>query len=207
MADETVATDDFTGDEDPLATNWETVDWFTAPLKTGGYAKGRSNDNHLAFWDADTFEDDQYSQSYCSDATPTGSQVVGVAVRCRDATHDGYMATVCGWQNTGGVVQKWVQGENTELSYTGWTVGTAEKLFRIQVEGTTIKVFWDGTQYHGDITDSSLTEGYAGIYCSAAKTGFHNSWEGGNIVAAGGGHPTIKRWGGVPGMAINRGVW
>lgn len=204
MADETVATDTFTGDEDPLATNWETVDWFTNFLKTGGYARGRNSSNHLAFWDTNTFDDDQYSQSYCSDATPSGSGVVGVAVRCRDATHDAYVATVCGWQDEGGSVNKWVNASLSQIAYTSWTVGTAEKLFRIQVKGTTIKVFWDGTQYHGDITDTSLTEGYAGIYAANSTTGFHNSWEGGNIVS---GHPTIKRWGGVPGMAINRGVW
>lgn len=207
MADETVATDTFTGDEDPLTTNWETVDWFGGLLKTGGYAKATENNNCLAFWDTDTFDDDQYSQSYCSDATPTGSQVVGVTVRCRDATHDAYVATVCGWQAEGGRVDKWVNGSLSHIAYTSWTVGTAEKLFRIQVKGTTIKVFWDGTQYHGDITDTSLTEGYAGIYAARTTTGFHNSWEGGNIVADASGHPTIKRWGGVPGMAINRGVW
>lgn len=207
MADDVVATDDFTGDEDPLSTNWETVDWFNGFKKTGGYAIGKSTNNCLVFWDGDTFEDDQYSQGYCSDATPTGSQVVGMAVRCRDATHDAYLATICGWQNSGGTVKKWVNGSQTQLASATWTVGTAEKLLRIQVIGTTIKIFWDGTQYCGDITDSSLTEGYAGMYAAQTTTGFINSWEGGNVVADATGHPTIKRWGGIPGMRLNRGVW
>lgn len=60
-----------------------------------------------------------------------------------------------------------------------------------------------GTLY---ATSADYTGGFPDPITVSTSLGRSYSVRGG-VEAAAAGQPTIKRWGGVPGMAINRGVW
>jgi hypothetical protein len=112
----------------------------------------------LAFWNADTFANDQYAQMY---VFFSGNwRAMGPAVRC--SSDNGYVFSTSA--NLGGcVLLKRVSGTVTVLS----TVNppASGTLLRIEASGTTLTCYFDGstTGAPAATTDSSLASGSGGL--------------------------------------------
>jgi hypothetical protein len=180
------ATDTFTGLDAAEALTTYSANW-TAGLGAfegapgGGAVQGVSGGDLLkwAFWNADSFNNNQYAQ--CVVTLTSSSAEVGVAVRC-DATN-GYLALVSGDGNL--YLIKVVSG-----AYVGPDLDTATgiasgSVIKVTADGTTIKVYDDGVEVCS-ATDSSLTAGAAGISGYSSVEGLSlDNWEGGNISGDG----------------------
>lgn len=177
------ATDTFTTATDQnldvYSSNWtDNGDAFDVQASTDTVLS-TSGDYRVAWWNADTFDNDQYSEAEVS-ALGSGAYM-GVAVRASGAagSEDAYVT----YTDSGTCyLEKIVGGTVTELSSTsGPSTG---QVLRIEAEGSTITVKYDGstTGAPSSTTDSSITSGSAGLAVafSSASTRFDN-WEGGNI--------------------------
>lgn len=183
------ATDDFEayGDGDLGAqTNWTNVsnNWLVATKGSDQRVHPNANDEDCTRWNADTFADDQYAQAVVDD--PTG--FVGVSARCSDSAAT-YYTYFGGDGGNGAWISKVIAGSRTDLQ-SGGDDFAATDVVRIECEGTTITPVKNGSTDAslGAQTDSAISSGYAGV----GGYGFGNqadgnldTWEGGNLAAAG----------------------
>ncbi len=132
-----------------------------------------------AYWNADSFANDQYSQVVVTKGT---NGYVGVAVRVTSL--NAYLVTLDGGTCN---IRKFVSGTRSDIGSCSvtWTDGHTLKL---QAIGTAITAFDNGVSI-GTATDSDLVSGSGGIV-GYADTGGQRvaTWEGGNT---GGGGPTF----------------
>ncbi len=172
------ATDSFLRTDTTLGSNWTATsgaitEW-TLNAITGASPSSPSNFEE-AYWNADSFGNDQYSQAVIKRGT-AGTE--GVAVRM-SAGYNGYRATLFG--GSGCSITKDVSGSGTDIGSCSvtWTDGHTLK---IEVIGTAITVYDNGASI-GTATDSALASGSAGIVgFQDAGTNLTN-WEGGNTGA------------------------
>lgn len=200
------ATDDFNRtDADPIGGNWTTSRWTNNIKIVSNKATPAVDGNAGAFWNADTFGDDQYSQ-FTTGGTVNGSRCWLPSVRIGNPSTSCacYYAGISASGNDGITLHEMsTDGSRSELAWGGLASFSLGKVIRCEVEGTTIRGYYDGSKLV-ETTDSTVTSGQAGIQL-ICSTSTGDDWEGGNLAAAG--QPTIKRWGGVPGMSLNKGVW
>ena len=176
------ATDDFNrADASTLGTNW-TLSKNTWGIDTNR-AKPTAVDNCRAFWNADTFGNDQYSQAKVVSAT----NYFGVVVRCSGSggTENNYH-WVAGTGFTG--INKVINGSETQLQALD-ALSTDNDVIRLEVSGTTLQAYRNGSTYGTSVTDSAVASGSAGLFGFAAVTPFLDDWEGGNL---GGGAATTR---------------
>ena len=177
------ATDNFTAANGTALTtysaNWTLNNGNFAINTNAVYPNSGSTENG-AHWNADTFNNDQYSQGdLISEAL---GRAIGVAVRCHASA-----ATFYGWYNdtAGSYLFKMVAGVWTQLGadQASWAVNDIP---RIEAEGTTIRGLVNGSTVITQ-TDSAIASGSAGLsgYHAASSVRLDN-WEGGDLGAAGG---------------------
>jgi hypothetical protein len=170
------ATDDFTGaNNDPLSANWSQPqgEWFISSNAAFGYGAYPN----IAFWNADAFAADQYSEADLG----TNAQGAGVGVRL-GATNNGYYIQIPSTLDTV-VLSRLDAGVATELqSITGLTIAHMDR-WRLEVSGSTFKVFQNGTQRGTDSTDSTYVSGSAGITSHGGGSPSIDNFEGGNLGA------------------------
>lgn len=196
------ATDDFTGDNDPVTgrTGWSATGLNgvadTGESYTGKYEDRSGNsDDKAAYWDADTFANDQYSQIVVASHDTTAGKRLGPMVRT-------------GAGNTGLLIRYKLDTANFEAYYwnggtrtqigtahtpTGGTVGVGD-IIRAEISGTTLTLKVDyGAGFVTETTfDASAgpSSGSAGIYIVGTNLQLAgDDWEGGNL--AGGTNETI----------------
>jgi hypothetical protein len=137
----------------------------------------------FAYWDSDTFNNNQYSQSVFKGAV-AGSAYVYIICRAtgQDATQTYYW---CWTDGSGGDnhLFKTVNNAGTDLQNIGATYAVND-LFYIEASGTTIKVEKNGVQTGTNQTDSSISSGAAGIGGLLNVTSLQTNWEGGNIASS-----------------------
>lgn len=170
-----MAGDTFTrANETPLAAPWTKV------LAAGGdfdlvsnAAAPHSVSTDTLWMYAGTFPNDQFCEAKLTVigiGTETG---IGVAVRCSTGSGgSGYWAVVTTAGTNAVYISKWVNGSYTNIAIRS-EFGSAfapGDLFRLEVAGTTLKVFQNGNQLGADITDSSLSSGNPGIALSSTVT-------------------------------------
>jgi len=196
-----MSTDDFNrSNADPIGGNWTTPSGASTfrIVSNSFHTTSSGSDPWIAYWNADTFDADQYSQFGVLPAIDKG----GPAVRIGTSTLNGYMYTLRQTNLTR--LYKRISGSYTQIAaYTD--TATTTSVFKISAVGSTLTVYIGGSQV-GQETDTALEDGVVGAMSSTSAANWDN-WEGGNVEGAAAGQPTIKRWGGIPGMAINRGVW
>ncbi len=174
------ATDLFSSGSDQSLTaysaNWTVI--------VGGfwvYATGDLTTNALvdsvARWNADTFQDDQYSEAVFTEMT---GDYIGVVVRCAAAaeTYYGYTSG-----STNSYLFKVVGGVQTSLG-TGAPFGAGD-VIRLEASGTTITPKRNGAVADiGAVVDVSIASGYAGVggYGGLSFTHRFTSWSGGNLT-------------------------
>ena len=138
------------------------------------------NVDSIAFWNADSFNADQYAE--CTASGLTGAAYTGLAVRA--SANNGYLAY---WDSADCYIGKIVGGSWTQLGAT-ITAPTASTVVRLTAEGvnpTTLTVYYGGAS-QTTRTDSDLDSGAAGVsgygtnqFVAAAI----DDWEGGNLGA------------------------
>jgi hypothetical protein len=137
-----------------------------------------------AHWNADSFDNDQYSAGVYSIVDTNQSGSIGVGVRVAAAANSAYYYEVStGWGGRG--LSKVINGTHEELA---WVDGapTNGATYRLEIEGTTLTPMVNGSTDAGLGADTvtDLSSGYAGITgCHEDDRTGWTSWEGGNLGA------------------------
>ena len=194
------ATDDFNRADGGLGANWTTH--LAAPTIASNQAvAATSNAYNSAYWNADAFGADQYSEIIVGDADAYRGCLVRASGSGGSANAYGCYAG-SSLNSFGLPVGKWVAGSFSVLDTISFGLVTDDRL-RLEVSGTTLRVYVNDTQVGTDLTDTDLSAGSAGIVLyQSAETPCINAWDGGNLGGGGGGggNPAAKRFGGVPFM-------
>ena len=138
-----------------------------------------------AYWNADTFNADQYAQATLSNIVVADASI-GVAVRCSSG------GNYYGLYYTGGAggmvfIFKLVSGTFGDLGYAtvgAWSVGD---VLRLEISGTTLTPKRNGTVISaiGAKTDTSLSSGSAGICGYDTNSDCRlDDWQGGDLGGA-----------------------
>lgn len=164
------ASDNFNrANANPIGGNWTGV---TNNMKIVSNAAQGTNGGafNSAYWNADAFANDQYSQ-----VTVATSVDGGPAVRL-SGTNNWYFFE--GKTPGNSQIGKIVAGAQTNLQAVA--AAASGSVLKINVVGTTIQVFKGGVQQGTDQSDSSLASGSAGLADFAGATVF-DDWSGDNI--------------------------
>lgn len=141
--------------------------------------------------------DDHYSQGVIVNCT----NFHGIAARVTDYNNCyvfGIASTYFGGSSSTYRIWKVVAGTYTSLG-TGTATRATSDVLKIEANGTAIKGYVNGVE-DVSVTDSSITTGDFGIWVFATSAAARfDDWEGGDFAAAAG-QPTMRRFGGTPGM-------
>jgi uncharacterized protein YjdB len=180
-------TDAFTGTAGALAGTWTQQRTSGTINRTGGgLARGSIGAKDLfAFWSANNFNNDQYSQVRITGGLSSGSQYVQIIVRASgtgDGAYRNYLFYTDGVAGAGHTeVAKNINGSQITIRSFATTFAAGD-IIKISAVGTTITCYKNGVAL-GSITDSSLPSGSAGVgvYGSTVTV---DDWEGGSLSTA-----------------------
>lgn len=155
------ASDDFNRANGALGADW--ASFFGGITVSGNAALGGSLVS-AARWTASTFAADHWSEATIS-GFASGTTYPGVAVRL-DASGNGYYIAI---DSGNAYVQRLTGGVEFSIATrsTSWANGD---VMRLEVVGTTLKVFKNGTQVGTDVTDATYSSGQPGLFCYGAAT-------------------------------------
>jgi hypothetical protein len=176
----TTVSDTFDRANGGLGSNWTTTPGTAAPQISGNTLHaGTASSVNSAYWSANTFGNDQFAQGTLP-ASSGGSDGPGLAVRLSGAK--GYFL----WYGNGtNAVSLWRMDSAsswTQLSASGTlTISPATDVWKIQVVGSTITGYQNGTQVV-QATDTSITSGSPGVWLYYAANQIDN-WSGGNVTS------------------------
>lgn len=152
-------------------------------------------------WNADTFDNDQYSQVTLAAMITSGSGRLGPAVRINptaDGTGDAadvdcYALALRNFGATSRFLYLVENGSETLLDSDG-TAPTVTSVYKIEANGTTITAYEDDVEILS-ATDATLSSGSAGIYANNCGTTAKrlDDWEGGNLGGAPAGNGYASR--------------
>lgn len=190
VADLTVSasyTESFTGAAGPLSGTWTQQKSLGTINRTGaGIGIGTLDGLDLfAFWSANTFSADQYSQVRIAGTLVDHMQLVQVIVRARgtgDSTYSNYSFFTDGiagqWHTE---VDKVINGRWFPLRSFATSFATGD-VMKISAVGSTITCYKNGVSL-GSVTDQSLTSGSPGVGVYGNKITV-DDWEGGSLVSS-----------------------
>lgn len=167
----------FNSAENPLATNWSTNVSQTNMIAVSDVATGDDDSgSYAAYWDADEFTGNQFSQAYI-----WGSNI-GVTVKVSDDSDSFYL-----WKRTTGTTYELWKVSSSSWSRLGdaYTVANGDsngELIKLEINGTTLTPYVDGVA-QATRTDSALSGTRVGILTeSNISTGcFLDDWSGGDL--------------------------
>lgn len=171
-----MATDDFNrANANPIGGNWSTVLGEQNVQLLSNTAHGVSTSWSVAYWNAESFNENHYSQLQW---VTSGNYYFGVATRCQSAARtyykwSQYSATSCR-------LYKVVAGVSTQLGSSVAYTPVVNDVFKLVSTGTTHVGYINGSQQISQ-TDSSISNGSPGITIIGAAIACDN-WEGGNLV-------------------------
>lgn len=142
-----------------------------------GVRQNASGANCLAFWNADTFGPDQYSQVAVI-TNITGGVYMGCAVRIQSGSATCYSLT---YDNGGLYINKWNSGTATQLGTTMASPSGGD-IIKIGVVGSSITAYSNGTPLQ-TVTDSLITSGQAGLSGVGINGPIVGSWQANNITS------------------------
>jgi hypothetical protein len=175
------ATDSFTGtDANPIGGNWTTVTGRLALQRVSNQVAGQDDNDSVAYWNADTFADNQYSQVVFKSSSFI--LVSGVIVRASSSANTFYLF----YQQTSTTMRIYriVNGSATQLG-SDYAINYAQNnVVRLEVSGTVLTPYVNGTPYTTQ-TDDQIASGSAGLWIKGAIN-YSDDWEGGNVAAGGG---------------------
>lgn len=161
------------------SANW-TNNTGSAQIRNNSVLGAISTDYWAYHWNADVFNDNQYSQVVLNASVAWSYSGVSVRNDVSAATYYRFVA-----DSAGTILEKSILGVLTQLGNTGAAIVVSD-IIRIEAEGTTIRPIINGTIQNppGAITDSSISSGSAGIAGYSDGETYIDTWEGGNIVLA-----------------------
>lgn len=178
------ATDNFTTANGTVLTtysaNW-TADRNNFVINTNALAPSANLSDCCAKWNADAFNNDQYSQAVVAAMDASATITMGVCVREGSGNFYGFRVTT-------GVreLYKISTGSFTSLASDTVTCSVGDVL-KITAAGTTITAYVNGVSILS-VTDASIGSGSAGVCGSGHFSGTVaqrvDSWEGGNGTGA-----------------------
>lgn len=182
------ASETFVGAAGALSGSWtqqasvRTIDRDGAGLAMLSAAE--PNAEYFAFWSADVFGADQYSQAVPKSLTSDiGYCEVSVRMSGTQAVRNGYLIYTDGVNGPGHTdIFKFVAGVGSTLSSLGAANFAVDDVMRIGAIGTGLAAYNDGVSV-GSATDASLTDGAAGVgfYWGEGTPPKLTTWEGGNL--------------------------
>lgn len=186
------ATDSFAGVDGTTlvsySANW-TANSSTFAIAALGTVRSSGNSAEcIAGWNADTFNDAQYSKVTLF-AVASSATDIGASVRC--STTPGVETGYEWYTDTGGsFVAKLIAGTWTQIGSNG-TAATTGQVMQIDASGTTLTPRINGSVASmGPQTDSALSSGRAGLAgYGDGTTNLVSDWEGGNLGGGGGDSP------------------
>lgn len=180
------ATDPFNGTPgNPLSANWTTqvAGWV---IETGGTTARPSSSGtyQSVFWNADAFNNDQYSEVVIS---AIGGQM-GPMVRVSGTGSgvNGYW--LLGRTGASSYIYTSTNGTHTQLVDLGTIAWTAGDTMRLEVSGTTITAKRNGSTIGSPATSSAHASGAAGML-GLDVSDVVTTWNGGNLGAGGAASP------------------
>jgi hypothetical protein len=160
-------TESFTGSAAPLSGTWS-QQRTSGTINKNGLGRGVGSVNAkdiFAFWSANTFSNDQYSQARIAGGLSSGSQFVQIIVRATltgDGRYNNYLFYTDGLAGANHTeVAKNING--AQITFKSFPVTfAAGDIIKISAVGTTITCYKNGVAI-GSITDSSLPSGAPGV--------------------------------------------
>lgn len=190
------ASDSFTGANGTLAAysaSW-TQNIGAMNINSNGVVPNSASDQSQASWNADTPNNDQYSQ--ITVAAISGGVYLGPAIRLPTSGVGGYYVEADGGSGSDGFyVFKNVSNVETQLGSKTAVVAVSDAL-KLTGAGTLITPNKNGstTGTPGAQTDSSIASGRIGINGWGQGTGSRmDDWTGGNVSAAATSFPPVRR--------------
>jgi hypothetical protein len=163
--------------ETPLAGNWTSVTGQPGTLNLSANAVSIGNaGNDAAYYYTGTWANDQTSSVEVTASNSSAGAGAGPVVRAATGANTFYRAVV---DSTGNYeVGKVIAGTFTSIR-TG-TVSFANGLaLKLSITGTTLTLFYNGTQVGATMTDSSIASGKPGIgYSSTLTATTMDNWVG-----------------------------
>lgn len=174
------ATDDFNrADENPLGGNWTKAPGADAlQIVSNVVTDNNSTQDQTHYWNADTFDADQYSEYDFVDIDDGGPCV---RITTTGTQKNYYTIAVIPTQIT---VYKWANNSATALGASFTRTNTDGERFRLEVEGTTLRVYVYVSGSPSLLftrTDSSHAGGQAGARLWQDGPHSFDNWEGGNL--------------------------
>lgn len=209
-------TDDYNRADGAIGASWtkEVSGGATTCLISGNEVQlsaTGSAERHVYIYNATQPPADCYAQIALSGGAASVNNRGGPSIRFTiDGSGDGYcFRAKCNASD--GDIFRYDNGVPTSIRYIASLAGlTTASVLKITASGTTFAAFVDGVQKGLSIVDANYASGYAGFEYSSNQADAANLMELDNFEAtapAATGQPACKRLGGVPHVAVNRGVW
>ncbi len=154
---------------------------------TSNVAVPRNNvftSDRATFDDVTTYPDDQYAQAEVTSVGTNAATGLGVCVRASGALYASvyaYYAIVNSAGANNVTVRSVINGTHATIGSRtqAWSAGD---VLRLEVQGTTLRVYHSGTQIGADMTDANIASGAAGLFFIETTTsGNVNNWEAGSL--------------------------
>lgn len=180
------ATDNFNrADEDPIGGNW-TPQSFTPDegriVDNAYYSGPGSTFGSASLWNADTFNNDQYSQIVLGASPDNGYSGPTVRASGTGSSRTCYIGMILTANRAR--IYKLVNSASdfpgTLVADLGTPSFVAGDIIKLMITGTTLELFQNGVSL-GTGTDSDITSGSAGIWAFGVSL---DNWEGGNVGVA-----------------------
>lgn len=177
-------TDNFNrADENPLAGSWSTGSGETAmKIVSNSATFTAAGSDASSYWNLETWSADQYSQAKLTVTGTTLDTGPGLVVRRSTSALTWYRVTVSK-NATNVALWKAVAGTYTNIWQRTATFTDGDTV-RLEVKGTTLRVFINGVQVGADATDTAISTGKPGIaYSSSSTAATVDDWEAGDLGA------------------------
>ena len=179
-ADAATVSDTFDRANGGLGSNWTTTPGTAAPQISGNTLHaGTASALNSAYWSANTFGADQFAQGTLPGSSG-GNDGPGLAVRVSGTK--GYFLWYGNSTNTVSLWRMDSASSWTQLKASGsLTIAPATDVWKIQVTGSTISGYQNGTQVV-QATDTKITSGSPGVWLYYAANQIDN-WSGGDVAS------------------------
>lgn len=179
----TLASDTFNrANANPIGGNWTTGSGDGAMQITSNAAWPADNTlDSQAYYNAVTWPADQWSEVAVTSGTIGGGTGFGVSARKSAAAATHYRLVVDRNASNNIELAKVVAGAFT-LIWDRTSAYSDGDVIRLEVQGTTLRAYRNGTQIGADSTDSGIATGNAGIMYSSTDTAAKgDNWNGGDF--------------------------
>lgn len=187
------ATDNFNrANADPIGGNWTTINQ-AMKIASNVAAPSNTNNDSGSYWNADSFNNDQYGQIKVTAPGNFNQTGGGPAIRCNATSGgNGYVVFVMAGGSNNVQFSKLVNGSFTSIWQRTATY-SAGALCKVSATGTTLTVTYNGSAVGANATDSAHSAGSAGMaYSSINASTTLDDWEGGNVGAAAQDTPELR---------------